>query len=121
MAGICIPRVGIGRPRTRPGHILADKAYSSRSIRGSLRRRGIRATIPEPADQVANRARRGARGARPPTFDADRYKHRNTAERCINKLKQHRAIAARYDKRAHIYQGTVDAASIRIWLRDPVT
>lgn len=121
MAGIRIRRVSIGRPRTRPGHVLADKAYSSRSIRGSLRRRGIRTTIPEPADQVANRARRGTRGGRPPTFDADRYKNRNTAERCINKLKQHRAIAARYDKRAYIYQGTVDVASIRIWLRDPVT
>jgi len=27
---------------------------------------------------------------------------------------------ARYDKRAFMYQGTVDVASIRIWLRDPV-
>jgi len=26
----------------------------------------------------------------------------------------------RHDKRAFMYQGTVDVASIRIWLRDPV-
>jgi transposase len=85
----------------------------------SLRRRGIAATIPEPADQQANRARRGPRGGRPPTFDTLRYKDRNVVERCINKLKQLRAVATRYDKREYMYQGTVDVASIRIWLRDP--
>jgi hypothetical protein len=36
---------GRGRPRTRPGRLRADKAYSSRSIRTHLRRRRIRATI----------------------------------------------------------------------------
>ena len=29
-------------------------------------------------------------------------------------------LATRYDKRAFMYQGTVDVASVRIWLRDPV-
>ncbi len=41
-------------------------------------------------------------------------------ERCFGKLKQYRAVATRYDKRERIYQGTVDVASIRIWLKDPV-
>jgi transposase len=45
---------------------------------------------------------------------------RNVVERCIHKLKQYRAIATRYDKREYMYQGTVDLASVRIWLRDPV-
>ena len=31
------------------------------------------------------------------------------------------SVATRYDKREFMYQGTVDVASIRIWLRDPVT
>ena len=62
MDRIRIHRRGLGRPRTLPGRVLADKAYSSRAIRASLRRRGIAATIPEPADQQANRARRGPRG-----------------------------------------------------------
>jgi hypothetical protein len=31
------------------------------------------------------------------------------------------AVATGYDKRERIYQGTIDVASIRIWLRDPVT
>ncbi|MEV5273454.1 transposase [Streptomyces werraensis] len=31
------------------------------------------------------------------------YKQRNTVERCINRLKQRRGLATRYDKTAPIY------------------
>ena len=115
---IRISHRGPGRPRTRPSRVIADKAYSSRANRDYLRRRGIAATIPEKTDQTAARRRKGSRGGRPPTFDTEIYKRRNTAERCFNKLKQHRAVATRYDKRDYIYHGTIEVASIRIWLRD---
>lgn len=52
MADIRVPRLGPGRPRTRPDHVIADKGYSSRRIRAHLRGRGIRHTIPERADQA---------------------------------------------------------------------
>ena len=116
---LAIARRGAGRPRARPGRVLADKAYSSAAIRSHLRRRGIRATIPEPADQTRNRLRRGTQGGRPPAFDAEAYKQRNTVERAFCQLRQHRAVATRYDKRDFVWRGTVDVASIRIWLRHP--
>ena len=120
LQAIRISRRGTGRPRTRPGAALGDKAYSSAANRGYLRKRGIKAVIPVKEDQKKHRRGRGSAGGRPPAFDAGRYKERNTVERCFAKLKQFRAVATRYDKREFMYQGTVDLASIRIWLRDPV-
>lgn len=117
MAGIRMPRRR-GRPRTRPTRLLGDKAYSVAAIRTGLRQRGIAATIPERRDQRKNRLNRGSHGGRPPAFDIDRYRQRNTVERAISKLKQFRAVATRYDKRAYMYLATVDIATIKIWLRD---
>lgn len=42
---------------------------------------------------------------------------RNEVERTIAALKNSRAVATRYDKRAYIFHGTVTLASIRLWLR----
>jgi transposase len=107
-----------GRPRARPGRVLGDKAFSNKAIRAHLRRRRIAATIPEKTDQQANRRTRGSHGGRPPLFDAELYKQRNTVERAFNKLKQFRAVATRYDKREYMYYAIVDIATIKIWLRD---
>ncbi|SCF56941.1 Transposase DDE domain-containing protein [Streptomyces sp. Ncost-T10-10d] len=59
----------------------------------------------------------GSHGGRPPGFDEERYKKRNTVERAINKLKHARAVATRYDKRGYVYLGTVTATALVIWLR----
>jgi transposase len=106
-----------GRPRMRVGHLTGDKAYSSRANRQALRARHIPHTIPERDDQKANRVRRGARGGRPPTFDRVRYRQRNQVERLMNRRKQFRAVATRYDKLGERYAATVCVADILIWLR----
>lgn len=116
LAQIRVPRRGPGRPRTRPDHLLGDKGYSSRSNRSLLAGRGIRVTIPERADQRANRARRGSAGGRPYAFDTTAYRGRNIVERAFNRLKQWRGIAARYDKTAVNYRAGIVLASIIIWL-----
>ncbi|MGA4803467.1 IS5 family transposase [Streptomyces lavendulocolor] len=120
MAELRVPRICAGRPRRRPDAVIADKAYSSRAIRQVLRGRGIRAVIPERADQKANRLRRGKAGGRPPAFDRELYKARNVVERCFNRLKQFRAIASRFDKLAARYKGGVHLASLILWLREPI-
>ncbi|MBM6978582.1 MAG: transposase [Actinomyces succiniciruminis] len=67
---IRVKRPTLGRPRTRPQMVLADRAYSSRTNRDWLRAHHINATIPIKADQAENRRRPGIAGAgrRPSTL-----------------------------------------------------
>ena len=94
----------------------ADKAYSARAHRATLRSRGITAVIPEPADQIGHRTNKGSRGGRPVNFDAEDYKNRNVVERAFNHIKNGRGLATRYDKHALVYRGGVVLASILLWL-----
>ncbi|WP_285711153.1 transposase, partial [Microtetraspora sp. NBRC 16547] len=55
MSQVRVPRRGRGRPRTRPAVVMCDKAYSSKKNRAYLRKRKIKAVIPEKSDQQANR------------------------------------------------------------------
>jgi DDE family transposase len=74
MEAIRISRRGKGRPRTRPGAAMGDKAYSSAANRAYLRKRGIKAVIPVKEDQKTHRRNRGSHGGRPPAFDRGQYK-----------------------------------------------
>jgi transposase len=73
--------------------VNADKAYSHRSTRITLRDKRIRVVIPQKSDQVTHRKAKGSAGGRPPTFDANTYRDRNVVERAFNRLKSWRGIA----------------------------
>ncbi|WP_414738883.1 IS5 family transposase [Mycobacterium nebraskense] len=116
LAHLKVTRGTAAAPRTRPDRVRGDKAYSSRATRAQLRRRRIVAVIPEPSDQIAHRKRRGARGGRPPAFDAEDYKRRNVIERSFNIVKQWRGLATRYDKLAIVYRAAAVLRAVTIWL-----
>ncbi|MDF9813960.1 transposase [Streptomyces sp. SPB162] len=97
--------------------MAGDKAYSSRKNRRYLRIRGIKAVIPEKADQAANRKKRGSAGGRPVSHDAELYKDRNTVERCINRLRNWRGIATRYDKTPQSYEAGLHLCGAMLWIR----
>ncbi|MBB4920359.1 transposase [Streptosporangium saharense] len=107
----------VGRPRTRPAAVAADKAYSSRANRFSLRRRHVKAVIPEKRDQAVNRSRKGSRGGRPVSHDTGLYKERNTVERCFQKIKAWRGLATRYDKAPESYEAGLHLRGSIMWLK----
>src|SRR4051794_6973888 len=100
-----IRRIGRGRPRLRPAKLAGDKAYSSRSIRLALRKRGITPVIPTKANE-----------RRQPDFDREAYRQRNIVERLINRLKNFRRIATRYEKRAANYLAMITIGAILLWI-----
>jgi transposase len=93
-----------GRPRIRPDRVAGDKGYSSKKIRRYLRRRGIGVVI---ARQKRERRVR---------FDKAAYRKRNVVERLVNRLKQFRRVATRYEKRAVNYLAMLTLAAITLWL-----
>ena len=114
---IRVPRLGPGRPRTRPDAVIADKAYSAGVTRKMLHRRGIKVVIPLKSDQIAARKRKGANGGRPPRLDTEMYRGRNVVERSFALVKQWRGMATRYDKLAITYRAAVILSACIVWAR----
>jgi transposase len=77
----------------------ADKAFDSDAIRKALADRGIEAVIPPLACRKE-----------PIAYDAEKYRQRNKVERLINRVKQFRGIATRYDKLARTFLAFIHLA-----------
>lgn len=72
-----------------PLRVIADKAYDADWLLHYLNSENIEAVIPPKKSRLAQR-----------TVDYKAYKERNVIERTINRLKQFRKIATRYEKTA---------------------
>jgi transposase len=87
-----------------PAHVIADKGYDSASLRDWLQSRGTEPVIPP---------RRNRRVQYP--YDAALYKKRNIIERSINRLKDWRRIATRFDRKVRNYLASLCIAAAVIW------
>lgn len=90
----------VGRPRTRPDALLADKAYDSGPLRDLLRWLGIEPFIPHRGDSSRGLGRR-----------------RWPVERTIAWLHQFRRLRIRWDRRADFHQAFVTLAASIICYR----
>lgn len=94
-----------GRPRHRSLYLVGDKAYSSNNIRQKLRCSGTTPIIPKRSNEKPQER-----------FNRGLYRERNRVERLINRLKQYRRIATRYEKYAVNYLAMLMIGAIRLWL-----
>ena len=86
--------------------ILADKGYDADNrVITPLIAQGKTVVIPSKSNRIA-----------PREYDLDLYKARHLIENFFAKLKQYRAIATRYDKRAVNFLGAIYLAAAVIWL-----
>ena len=97
---------GRGRPRGGPDRVIGDTGYTGRRRRAYCRRRGIRYTIPRRRDE-----------RRTGPFDRATYRLRNRVERLLNRCKQFRSLATRYEKRADSYRAFWVIVMTILWLQ----
>jgi transposase len=85
---------------------MGDKGYDSQKLVAYLERRGVEAVIP-PRSNLKNQRE----------FDRHLYQERNLVERFINRIKQFRRVATRYEKTARNFLAFVHVAAITVLLR----
>ena len=88
-----------------PEVLLADRGYDSDAIRADVRARGGTPEIPTKRNRRVQHS-----------VDRALYALRNRIERFINRLKNSRRVATRYDHTASSFLGSAMLASIRHWI-----
>ena len=86
-------------------HVIADKGYDSSELIGEIEAGGAKAVIPPRSNRKVAR-----------DYDKHLYKDRNLAERFLNKVKNCRRVATRYDKTVRNYLAFWQLASIMVLL-----
>ena len=95
-----------GRPKLRPAIIVGDKGYSARRIREWGRQKHVITVIP----RRSNEKRNGY-------FNKAIYRQRNMVERVINRFKEFRRLATRYEKLSENFQNMWLIAAIFLAIR----
>src|SRR5207245_9593184 len=100
-----VGRAASGRPARWPHRSVGDKGYSSAESRHFCRQHGSRVTLP----LKRNECHTGP-------FALALYRTRERVERMINRFKQSRRLATRYEKCAVNYHAMWLIAAILVWL-----
>jgi transposase len=85
---------------------IGDKGFDSKKLVDYIESRGAEAVIPPRSNLKEQR-----------DFDRHLYKERNLVERFINRIKQYRRIATRYEKKARNFLAFVQVAAITVLLQ----
>ena len=87
--------------------LIADEAYDVDNVYAFLAAQGTEAAIPPMPSRLVT-----------PPFDSRTYRARNLIERAFCRLKDWRAIAARYDKTARSFLASIClAVAVTQWIR----
>jgi len=86
--------------------LIADKGYDSDAIRANVENKGGTPVIPARRNRTV-----------PEPIDGFVYALRNRIERCINRLKNARRLATRYDKTSASYLAFIEIGAVRLWFR----
>ena len=88
------------------GHVIADEGYDARGFVAAIRAAGAEPVIPPRSSRSDRR-----------NVDRRLYRERNLAERFLNRLKQCRRVATRYERTARNYLAFAQLAAARLLLR----
>lgn len=89
-----------GQLKRRPKTLVADRAYTSREFRQSLRRRGIKTCIPTQRRPANWKKKRG----RPIKVDQALYRQRGTVERTFAWMGTYRRLLIRWEHHLGVYR-----------------
>ena len=105
-AGDCPQAPDLLAPDLRAGQqVLADRAYDADHARARIAQAGAQAVMPRKKNRKVFLP-----------HNEEIYKNRHQIERCFNRFKAYRAIAARFEKTALASLALVTLGAIRLWL-----